>query len=118
MIHLMLADLGWPAGEFLALFFPIPVVVFDFDVLVPLCFPHAWQGEATFFCFVGAAFADDHRVEHDDVAESGVYDDDAFFHADHICRHAHTGLPIRLQGIQQISSNRKIRLRCRLRGLS
>ena len=32
--------------------------------------------------------------------------------------HAHTGLPIRLQGIQQISSNRKIRLRCRLRGLS
>ena len=88
MIHLMLADLGWPAGEFLALFFPVPVVVFDFDVLVPLCFPHAWQGKAAFFCFVGAAFADDHRVEHDDVAESGVYDDDAFFHADHICRHA------------------------------
>ena len=49
MIHLMLADLGWPADEFLALFFPVPVVVFDFDVLVPLCFPHAWQGEATFF---------------------------------------------------------------------
>ena len=38
MIHLMLADLGWPADEFLALFFPVPVVVFDFDVLVPLCF--------------------------------------------------------------------------------
>lgn len=115
MIHLMLADLGWPADEFLALFFPVPVVVFDFDVLVPLCFPHAWQGEATFFCFVGAAFADDHRVEHDDVAESGVYDDDAFFHADHICRHADACLAVCCQCVLQISSHLQIFL-CRRDG--
>ena len=67
---------------------------------------------------ISSPSGNDHRIKHHHIDQAHVHDNNIFLHTDHICRHAHTGLPIRLQGIQQISSNRKIRLRCRLRGLS
>ena len=57
MIHLMLADLGWPAGEFLALFFPIPVVVFDFDVLCTALFSARLAGRGNLLLFRKGRFS-------------------------------------------------------------
>ena len=114
----MLRDLSCPSGQFLSLLFPAGIIVFHFDFLISGCLANSFQGQTSFLRLISSPSGNDHRIKHHHIAQAHIHDNNIFLHTDHICRHAHTCLPIRLQGIQQISSNRKIRLRCQLRGLS
>ena len=114
----MLRDLSCSSGQFLPLLFPAGIIVFHFDLLISGCLANSFQGQTSFLRLISSPSGNDHRIKHHHIDQAHVHDNNIFLHTDHICLHAHTGLPIRLQGIQQISSNRKIRLRCRLRGLS
>ena len=67
VVDLMLEDLCHPSAEFVALFVPVDVEIFHFDLFVTGACSGAGQGKAAFLRFIFAFFGKDHGVEHGNV---------------------------------------------------
>ena len=40
-------------------------------------------------------FLNNHRIEHHNIYEAHIYNDDILLYTNHVCRHTHTTLPVR-----------------------
>lgn len=118
VVHFMLDNLCSPAGERSPLQLPIHVPEFHLDFFVSGGFADTGKGEAAFFRLEGVLCREDSRIEHDHIHDAHVYYDDALSDTDHVGRHAHASVSVRLQGVHQIPADCHIFLRCRLRLLS
>ena len=110
MVHFVLDDLGGPALVELGAQFHFFVLEADLNGAVAAAFAGAaQQGEAAFFCFVGAGAADDLGVEHHSV-RAAVFpeDDDALAHTDHVGGHTNAAGLMELQGVHQILRQRQV----------
>ena len=118
MVNFMLADLCRPSGQFHSLFLPVAIHVFDFDILIPGSLTHTFKGKTAFLRLIGRIFLHDHRIVHDQIHEAYVHNDDAFSHADHVCRHADTARFVCFQRILEILPCLDIHGSSRIRFLS
>ena len=84
MIDLVLRNLGSPALELGFLLLPVEIHVLDFDVLITSARSDSGQREAAFFCFKRSTFRNNHRIEHDYINKTHIYNNDIFLHTDHL----------------------------------
>lgn len=56
MIQLMLTDLRCPSAEFLLLFLPVHIVVFNFNILITRRTADAGQGKTSFLRLIRRVF--------------------------------------------------------------
>ena len=83
MINFMLADLCCPSWQFLALFFPVEVIIFYFYFLVSGRLTNTIQGQTAFFCLIHIMLWNNHRIEHHNIYESHIHNDDILLYANH-----------------------------------
>ena len=110
MVDFVLDDLGCPAGEGFQPYLKIRRFVAHLDFLVSFGFPGAaQQGQAPFLRLILPCRLHDLRVQHQLIGSLVVKGDDAHAVADHVRRHAHAGVLVGCQGVQQVLGNLQIR---------
>ena len=109
VVHLMLDDLGGPAGVGLQPGLEVQILIADLDLLEAFGFPGAaQQGQTALLGFVFPGGGNDLRIQHQGEILSVGKDDDPFGHTDHIGGHADTGGPVGGDGVQQILGNGQV----------
>ena len=102
MVDLVLDDLGCPAGEGLQPGLELFVLPLDLDGLEPFRFPDAGEGEAALLGLIRPGLPDDDGVEHYHVRPLVVKGDDALANTDHVGRHAHAAIAMRVKRVLQV----------------
>lgn len=101
----MLDDLRGEASERGMAFAEPAVLIRHLDALVSQCMTLAIEGQAALGSVVGAVLRGDVRIEHDGDTATQILvhkRDDAFGHADHIGRHAHAAIAMRVKRVLQV----------------
>ena len=140
----MLTDLCCPSRQFLALFFPVEVIIFHFYFLVSCCFADTIQRQTPFFCLIHITLGNNHGIKHHNIYKSHIHNDDVLLYTNHfvlrtqsrqspnihasmaawlvatayIRSHTNTPFPVCLQSVLQIFSNLNICFRSRFRWLT
>lgn len=110
----MLDDLRCESGIGLCFVSESIILITDFYHLITRCLSRsAEQGQAAFFRFKRNGLTDDLRIVHNGVPAVIVERNDAHRLADHVCSHTDTGLLMRLERVEQISSDSAIFFCCR-----
>ena len=120
MIHFMLNNLCRPAGEVFRTRLHLQGLILHLDGLISLALARAAEKRQTAFLgVVRAVLLDDFGIEHHGVCRSSSAliekCNDAFAHANHICRHADTAFSVRHQRIKQVPCDLRIFFRRGLR---
>jgi len=115
MIHFVLDDLRRPAGEGFDPGLELLILPFDFNGLIALALSWtAKEGQAALLGIIHSGHLDDLRIEHGHIYAFVIKDDDPLAYANHIRRHAHAGILVGSQRVQQILRNQQIIQCCRL----
>ncbi len=102
MIALMAYDLSCETAVFSVFWLKVLIQVIDFDLFVPCASPYSIQRKTALLRLIlPGLFAYD-RIDHRKNEGSHDHRDDPFLHADHVCCHANTSVPICFQRIKKI----------------
>ena len=105
MVDLVLDDLRGETGERCVALAEFPIHIIHFDALVSDGAALALEREATFRRIERAVFGGDVWIEHHENAAAEILihkSDDALGNADHIGRHAHATIAMRVQRVFQV----------------
>ena len=105
MIQLMLNDLRGKAHENLLFFFKISRLIRNRNHAVSGCLSDTRQGKTSLLRFIRHHLRYDTRIEHFHVDILMEKANNIFIASDHVCRHSHTFMRVREQGVLEIVSD-------------